>query len=216
MTQRELQKNSPYSAGMTGCGFMLDEMNRILPLLMDDNSDALLKQEIESNKLLLIATKTTRSRAVPEFKRRYNSVPRSFWEAYISLSPKMQTLAMYFVVLKAYRIYFDFQIEVVLRRWNSFNRTVTKNTLLSALSDIACRDAFVDSWSDDTRGKIASAFLAVLRKVGFIPENANDLRSLDDYTDEELKFFVQIGEPWFLEAILLPAYRIDSIKSSAL
>ena len=69
MTQRELQKNSPYLAGMTGYGFMLDEMNRILSLLMADNSDALLKQEIENNELLLIATKITRSRAIPEFKR---------------------------------------------------------------------------------------------------------------------------------------------------
>lgn len=213
MTQRELQKNSPYSAGMTGCGFMIDEMNRILPLLMADNSDALLKQEIENNNLLLIATKTTRSRAIPEFKRRFNSVPRSFWKVYLTLSSKMQTLAMFFVLLKAYRIYFDFQIEVVLRKWNSFEQTVTKNNLFAALSDIACNDAFVDSWSDDTRGKIASAFLSVLRKVGFITEKTNDLHSLDGYTDDELKFFVQIGEPWFLEAILLPQYRIDSIKS---
>ncbi|MBD5357712.1 MAG: DUF1819 family protein [Bacteroides sp.] len=216
MTQRELQKKSPYTAGMTGCGFMIDEMNRILPLLMEDNSDALLKQEIESNELLLITTKTTRCRAVPEFKRRYTSMPRSFWEKYLMLSPKMQNIAMFLVLLKAYRIYFDFQIEVVLRKWNSFDQTVTKNNLLAALSDIACNDAFVDSWSDDTRGKIASAFLSVLRKVGFIPEKANDLHSLDNYTDEELKFFVQIGEPWFLEAILLPQYRIETIKSIAL
>lgn len=216
MTQRELQKNSPYSAGMTGCGFMIDEMNRILPLLMGDNSDVLLKQEIESNDLLLIATKTTRSRAVLEFKRRYNSMTRSFWEAYFYLSSKMKTLAMFLVLLKTYRIYFDFQIEVVLRKWNSFDQTVTKNNLLATLSDIACNDAFVDSWSDDTRGKIASAYLSVLRKVGFIPENANNLRSFENYTDNELRFFVQIGDPWFLEALLLPQYRIDSIKSIAL
>ena len=69
MTQRELQKNSPYLTGMIGYGFMLDEMNRIQSLLMADNSDALLKQEIENNDLLLIATKITRSRAIPEFKR---------------------------------------------------------------------------------------------------------------------------------------------------
>lgn len=213
MTQRELQKNSPYSAGMTGCGFMLDEMNRILPLLMNNNSDALLRQEIENNNLLLIATKTTRSRAIPEFKRRFNSVPRSFWEAYLSLSAKMQKLAMFYVLLKAYRIYFDFQIEVVLQKWNSFDRTVTKNNLLAALSDIACNDDFVDSWSDDTRGKISSAYLSVLRKVGFLLDKTSELRSLDDYSDDELRFFVQIGEPWFLEAILLPQYRIDLIKS---
>ena len=32
--------NSPYSASVTGCGYMLDEMNNILPLLMSSEQDA--------------------------------------------------------------------------------------------------------------------------------------------------------------------------------
>ena len=214
MTPRELQKNSPYTSAMTGCGFMLDEMTRILPLLMAEGSNALLKQEIENNEYLLIATKTTRSRAVPEFKRRYNAVSRDFWEKYLELTPKMQLLAMFFILLKAYKIYFDFQVEVVRNKWNSFNQTVTKNDLLSALSDIACNDEFVDSWSDETRDRVVAGFLAVIRRVGFIQGKSDELHELD-YTDSELAFFVRIGEPWFLDAILIPPYRIDAIKSLA-
>lgn len=215
MALRNLQKNSPYTAGMTGCGFMLDEMNRILPLLMDKNADILLKEEIENNEHILIATKRSRQNAIWEFKHRYNAVPVKFWKAYLSFSQKMQTLSMFYVLLKTYRIYFDFQIEVVMRKWNSFDQTVSKNNLLAALSDIACNDDFVDSWSDDTRDRIASAYLSVLRKVGFIQEKDNLLHSLDHYTDDELKKLLQITEPWILEAILLPQYRIDSIKSAA-
>jgi hypothetical protein len=211
-TQRELQQNSPYSAAMTGCGFMLEEMTRVLPLLMADGSDALLKQELDRNEYLLISNLNTRKRAIPEFKRRFNAVPRSFWKEYINLSPKMKTLAMFFVQLKAYKIYFDFQVEVVRHKWNSFSHTVTKNDLLSCLSDIACNDRFVDSWSDNTREKIAAAYLTVLRKVGFLDEKGNDIHPIE-YSDNELRFFVQIGEPWFLDAILLPQYRIDTIKS---
>lgn len=65
---------------MTGCGFMLDEMTRILPLFMAEDSNALLKQEIENNEYLLMVSKTTRSRVVTEFKRRYNAVSRDFWK----------------------------------------------------------------------------------------------------------------------------------------
>lgn len=46
--------NSPYSASVTGCGYMLDEMNNILPLLMSSEQDALLKKEIIENKYLMI------------------------------------------------------------------------------------------------------------------------------------------------------------------
>ena len=213
--QNELKRKSPYKAAMTGCGFMVDEMTRVLPLLMADDANALLKNEVENNELLMIATKTTRDRAIAEFKRRYKSVPRSFWEAYLNMSSKMQVLAMFFVNLKTYKIFFDFQIEVVLRKWNSFNQTITKNDLLSEISNIACNDEFVDSWSEETRGKIASSFISLLRKVGFLNEKNSDIHPLNDYSDDELKFFTQIGEPWFLEAILLPQYRINNIKAEA-
>lgn len=215
MTQRELQKRSPYTASMTGCGFMVDEMTRVLPMLMAEDSDDLLKKEMQENKVLMMPSVKTIKNALGEFNRRFKAVPRSFWEIYLTMSPKMQTLAMFYVMLKAYRLYFDFQVDVVREKWNSFNQTVTKNDLLSTLSDLACKDEFVDSWSDTTRKKIASGFLSVLRKVGFLTDKGNDLRQLE-YSDEELSFFVRIGEPWFLDAILIPQYRIETIKSCAL
>ena len=144
MTLRELQKNSPYTAAMTGCGFMVDEMTGLLPLLMSPDSDALLKQEIENNEVLLIPSIKTRQRTVSEFTRRFKAVPTSFWKEYLLMSPKMKTLAMFFVLLKTYRLYFDFQVEVVRNKWVSFNQSVSKNDFLSAISDIACSDEFVD------------------------------------------------------------------------
>ena len=215
MTLRELQKNSPYTAGMTGCGFMVDEMTKALPLFLSEDSDALLKQEIQNNEILLMPTLVTRQKAVREFTRRFKALPLSFWETYLTLSPKMQILAMFFVLLKAYKLYFDFQVDVVRNKWNSFNQIVSKNDFLAAISDIACNDEFVDSWSDNTRDRVASAFLSVLRKVGFISDKDGDLRQLE-YSDEDLSFFVRIGEPWFLDAILIPPYRIETIKSIAL
>lgn len=215
MTQRELQKNSPYTAGMTGCGFMVDEMTRVLPLFMSEDSDVLLKQEIQNNEVLLIASLKTRQRAVSEFNRRFKAVPLSFWETYLTMAPKMQILAMFFVLLKAYKLYFDFQVDVVRNKWNSFNQSVSNNDFLAAISDIACNDEFVDSWSDSTRKKVASSYMSILRKVGFISDKDGDLRQLE-YSDEDLSFFVRIGEPWFLDAILIPPYRIETIKSIAL
>jgi hypothetical protein len=210
-TLKGLQQKSTYSAAI-GCGFMLDEMTRVLPLLMADDSDARLKQELEQNEYLLISNLATRKKAITEMKRRYNAVPRSFWEEYLRLSSQMKTLAMFYVQLKTYKIYFEFQIEVVRHKWNSFSQTVTKNDLLSCLSDIACSDPFVDSWSDTTREKIATSYITVLRKVGFLDKNGNDIHAIE-CSDAELRFFVQIGEPWFLDALLLPPYRIDTIKT---
>ena len=88
--------NSPYSASVTGCGYMLDEMNNILPLLMSSEQDALLKKEIIENKYLMMNTENTRKRAVAEFRLRYNSVPPAFWVQYQSFSrePRMWACSM--------------------------------------------------------------------------------------------------------------------------
>lgn len=145
--------NSIYTAAMTGCGFMPDEMSALLPLLLSDDADALLKKETEENNLLLIKSESSRKRTVYEFKRRFNAVPRSFWEWYDTLSADTKRWAMFYVNLKTYRLYFDFQINVVLDRWRSISQEVTYSDIQSEIYQIAANDEFVDSWSEDTVGR---------------------------------------------------------------
>ena len=49
---------SPYSAAFTGCSFMMYEMNRMLPLFLAENSDEVIRQEIEDNRVLMFNTVT--------------------------------------------------------------------------------------------------------------------------------------------------------------
>jgi hypothetical protein len=53
-----------YSASLTGCGFMFDEMKAMLPLLFSDDADELIKQEIAENNMLLIKSESSRKRAI--------------------------------------------------------------------------------------------------------------------------------------------------------
>ena len=155
--------NSPYSASVTGCGYMLDEMNNILPLLMSSEQDALLKKEIIENKYLMINTENTRKRAVAEFKLRYNSVSPAFWAQYQSFSREAQNVGMFYVMLKSYKLFFDFQLNVILSKWNSIQREVSKNDIIIAINEISANDDFVDSWSDQTKNKVAVTFLSMLK-----------------------------------------------------
>lgn len=209
-----MKNNSPYSAAITGCGFMIDEMTAVLPLLMSDNADALLRDEKINNRLLKINTEQTRKKAITEFKRRYKAMPLSFWKDYLDMSPQAQNVAMFFVILKAYRICFDFQVNVVIKKWNSVSQSVTFNDVFMQMMEIAADDAFVDSWSDATKRKVVSTYLTILRKVGIL----DDSDALHPVTlpDDEFAYYLTIGEPWFLEACLLQPYEIERIKDSAL
>ena len=200
---------------MTGCSFMHNEMKAMLPLLLSPDADTLLKKEISENNILLIKSETSRKKAVLEFKRRFNAVPREFWEWFATVSESTQLWAMFFVNLKTYRIFFDFQVNVVLNKWNGISRTITYNDILSEFYQISATNAFVDSWSNETKGRITSSFITLLRKVGLLDAKTSELRSPQG-NEEEFAYFLKINEAWFLDACLLEPYVINRIKSYAL
>ena len=199
---------------MTGCSFMHNEMKAMLPLLLSPDADTLLKNEISENNILLIKSETSRKKAVLEFKRRFNAVPRVLWEWFSTVSESTQLWAMFFVNLKTYRIFFDFQVNVVLNNWNGISRTVTYNDILSEFYQISASNAFVDSWSKETKDRITSSFITLLRKVGLLDAKTSELRS-PQVNEEEFAYFLKINEAWFLDACLLEPYVINRIKSYA-
>ena len=75
---------SPYSAAITGGGFLFDETNILLPLFMSEDSEALLKKERNENQLLKINRETSRDRVISEVKRRFNTMSRQFWTDYLA------------------------------------------------------------------------------------------------------------------------------------
>jgi len=206
------KNNSPYTAAITGGGFLFDETNLLLPLMMSEDSDMLLKKEKLENNLLQINRQTSRDRAIFEIKRRYNAVQKTFWEDYLSMEQNAQKIALFFVILKTYKICFDFQINVTRNKWQSISRSLTKDDLLMELNEIGARDEFVDSWSDNTRDRLASAYLSILRKVGMLDEE-NELHPVKD-TDDNMAYYFRIGEQWFLDACLLQPYEINEIKKA--
>lgn len=204
------KNNSPYTAAITGGGFLLEETITLLPLLQAEDSERLLQEEKVNNNLLQINAETSRSKVIHEVRRRYESVPRSFWSDFEDMSSSDQTVALFYVILKTYKICFDFHVNVTMRRWNSIAKSVDKGDVMMEFNEIAANDAFVDSWSDKTRDRVASAYLTILRKVGML-DNGNHLQPLSCGNYE---YYLAIGEPWFLEACLLQPYEIENIKKT--
>ena len=203
---------SPYSAAITGGGFLFDETNILLPLLLSEDSAALMQKEKQENNLLQINRETSRDRVMSEVKRRFNAMPRRFWSEYREMSEAAQKTAIFYVILKTYKICFDFQINVTLNKWRSISRRLTKDDLLMEFNEIGARDAFVDSWTDNTRGKVAASFLSILRKVGMLDEEGG-LHPVRN-SNEDMAYYLRSGEQWFLEACLLQPYEINEIRTA--
>ena len=200
--------NSPYTASITGGGFLFEETNILLPLLQSDDREALLKDEKINNRLLKMNAETSRYRAIMEIARRYDAMPSAFWGDYQSMSIDDQRIALFFVILKTYKICFDFHINVTMRKWNSISKSLVYDDIDMEFNEVSARDEFVDSWSDKTKRKVASAYLTVLRKVGILDQEDQ----LHPLSANNFDYYITIGEQWFLEACLLQPYQIDNIK----
>ena len=203
-----MEKNSPYSAAITGGGFLFEETNVLLPLLLSDDRESCLKDEKINNRLLRINAESSRYRAIMEISRRFDAMPKSFWEDYQAMSEEEQRVALFFVILKTYKICFDFHVNVTMRKWNSIRKSVTYEDIEMEFNEISARDEFVDSWSHLTKRKVATAYLTMLRKVGIL-DNEDNLHPL---SASNYGYYFQIGEQWFLEACLLQPYQIENIK----
>lgn len=199
---------SPYTAAITGGGFLFEETNILLPLLQSDDREALLKDEKINNRLLKMNAETSRYRAIMEIARRYDAMPSSFWIDYQAMSIEDQQVALFFVILKTYKICFDFHINVTMRKWNSISKSLVYDDIDMEFNEVSARDEFVDSWSDKTKRKVASAYLTVLRKVGILDQEDQ----LHPLSASNFDYYITIGEQWFLEACLLQPYQIDNIK----
>ena len=200
--------NSPYTAAITGGGFLFEETNILLPLLQSDDREVLLKDEKINNRLLKMNAETSRYRAIMEIARRYDAMPASFWLDYQAMSTDDQQVALFFVILKTYKICFDFHINVTMRKWNSISKSLVYDDIDMEFNEVSAQDEFVDSWSDKTKRKVASAYLTVLRKVGILDQEDQ----LHPLSASNFDYYITIGEQWFLEACLLQPYQIDNIK----
>jgi hypothetical protein len=199
---------SPYTAAITGGGFLFTETNVLLPLLQSADREALLKDERVNNRLLQINAESSRYNAIVEIARRYDAMPTNFWEDYKNMNEEDQQVALFFVILKTYKICFDFHINVTMRKWNSISKSLVFDDIEMEFNEVSARDEFVDSWSDKTKREVASAYLTVLRKVGILDKDDN----LHPLSASNFDYYIINGEQWFLEACLLQPYQIENIK----
>lgn len=210
-----MKNTSPYSASFTACGLQFNEFNLMLPMLLSEDRDALIEKEVNNNNILNINSHKSRYRVIVEYKKRIDAMPHDFWSWYQTLDDQAQRIAMLYVILKTYRITFDFHVNATMRKWRSVVQTLSKSDIMMAFSEIAETDAFVDSWSDATKGKVASAYLTILRQVGMLDMFNAQLSPLKA-EPQAYAYYLSHGEDWFLEACLLQTYEIEQIKSALL
>lgn len=197
---------------MTGCGFLKDDMDIILPILMTEDDEYIRTEIVNKNTALSMSSEKTRKRALSEFRTRYRAVDRGFWDEYLSVTDtQLQLLAQMYVMLKAYRLFHELQMNLVVPKWHSADPRLSRNDVLLGIEDIGQKDEFVQNWSKDTKSKVASCFMTMLKKVGMYDDKSGKLKQIS-LSNDQWNIFLSRGESWFLEACFLLPFEIKNIE----
>jgi len=123
-----------------------------------------------------------------------------------------QQLALFDVCLKASKLLFDFQVEVVLEKWRTLDHIVLKNDALYFIDKKSMDYPEMENWSDNTKEKTATVLIRILNEAGILNESRLNHPDVSDYF---WAFFIKQEDPWFLELCLMPKNQRDKIMEIA-
>ena len=207
--------NSSYSASFTAGSLLHKETTALLPLLLSEDSEKLVKQEIKQNNLLKINSENSRERTVREIMKRLTFTDHSFWTLYAGRTVEEQKIMLFYLCLKVYKLMFDFHFNVTVRQWNSSTPTVEPFLYQMELNEISGKVDSVYNWTDATKGKTISVYLRILKDIALLDDKTNRLKSVP-VSGDFWNYFIGLREIWFLDACLLPPFTKKNIIDSAL
>ena len=161
--------------------------------------------------VLDVNSRRGRNRKTMEITDRLQNADRSVWKDLSDCSVQEQQLTLYYCCLKTYRLLFDFHMDIVLPKWQAFDRSLQPHDARRFLERRADQHPEIDSWSTSTLEKVRQVMLKMLREARLLVEGQLEAPQVSPAFWER---FVQVGDVWFLEAAFLNEDARRSIVES--
>jgi len=201
------KKITSFSVG----GLLFNETITVIDYLIAGKINELNKV-IKTTDVLKTNSEASRLRILSEIRRRDKAVNTEVWHFIGNSVKSEQQLALFYVCLKASKLLFDFQVEVVLEKWRTLDHIVIKNDALYFIDKKSMDYPEMENWSDNTKEKSATVLIRILNEAGILNEN----RLIQpDVSDHFWVFFIKQGDSWFLELCLMPKNQRDKIMDIA-
>lgn len=198
-----------YSASFTAGSLFVNEFSALGHWLIDEHRFVLLNNEIKQNNLLSIKSETARKRVVSEIKKRIQAVDDTFWPFFLNCTEPEKRLALFYLCLKTYPLVFDLHFEVVVKRWRILEREISAYEVQMRMDELASYNDSINEWSSETRQKLITVFLRMLREAKLL--NQNTLMKPTVTNADFWYYFIQQGDEWFLDACFLPKHEKEAL-----
>ena len=213
--QKQVRNNLPklkpneYLVSFTAGGLLAEETRSVISYL-NDAAILNLPTEIKYPQYLHTNAESARQRVVQELKKRYKATGQHVFDVFQEATLQQQNILIFYTCMKAYQILFDFMFQTVLEKWLSRNLTLDKLDVQHFLDIQSASHPEIDEWTQTTREKIETVMIRMLNEVGLL--QGGQLHSVDA-PDHFWRSFVDFGDPWFLQAMLLNKEQRDRIQN---
>ncbi len=202
---------TPYAASFTTGALLFEEMESVVSFLADENADRQLITK--TAQVLTINSNAARIRQARELLKRYDAVNPGFWVFYRNLTSKeAKRSAIYYACLKTYQLILDFHLEIVLSKWRQMNPKIDITDVTKFLKWASVKHPEIDVWKERTHSFISRVIIRMLKETGLLIEGKLSPVLLPD---SFWIYFLEHGEGWFLEAMLLSKEQRESLLNKA-
>lgn len=200
-----------YSASFTAAALLFEEINALADILASDERDALLKEEVKLNQRIQVNSEEGRKRKIIEIKNRSKQVDKAFWEYYLSFSNEDERrLLLFYLALKSYALLFDFHFDVTVAQWKNGNTEIDPYYYTMKLNELEADNEEIANWTDSTKEKVISRYQTMLRQAKLM--EGRTIR-VPQVSDSFWCYFIEQGDPWFLEACFLKQMRRQQLMT---
>ncbi len=202
-------KPNEYLVSFTAGGLLAEETRSVISYL-NDAEILNLPTEIKHPQYLHTNAESARQRVVQELKKRYKATGQIVFDVFKDAGLPQQNILIFYTCMKTYQILFDFMFQTVLENCLSRNLTLDKLDVQHFLDIQSTSHPEIDEWTETTREKIETVMIRMLNEVGLL--QSGQLHSVDA-PDHFWRSFVDFGDPWFLQAMLLNKEQRDRIQN---
>ena len=188
-----------YTASFTAGSLLLDETTRVLKYILNDELESK-KDEIIKKNIIKINSEYARKRVLQEIRLRNKVVDKGVWEKFENASVKEKKILLFYAAIKTYAILSDFVKDVIIDKWKSLKLDFDEREIEVFLDKKSSEHPEIENWSETTRAKVIQVIQRILKEAGILVNNK--LKPLES-ADHFWKFFVQVGDSWFLDYALL-------------
>lgn len=197
-----------YTASYTGGGLLFNEINALQPLLIGTGWKKDLEKEVVENRLLKINSEASRKRVAQEVALRMNYMGLDFWELYNEVLESDKKALLFYVCLQTYKLIYDFHFNVTMPKFLSLELAVEPYWYDMRLQELSSSYSEVDGWSEQTKRKVVTRYLDILKKVGLIEKNRLTKQA---FSAAIFCYFLSKGDLWTLDAFFLKQAEKETV-----